>query len=84
MPQILGLLAALQVLEDVVELHHAHRGQAEGASGAANGIHKVIVVCRSQMDQPMVDVLWRKQGENVGMVTKWDTKLSSEAYWGTL
>lgn len=65
MPQILGLFAAFQVLKDVIELHHAHRSQAEGASGAANGIHKVIVVRWSEMDQTMMDVLGKteiKQG----------------------
>lgn len=50
MPEILGLFAALQVLDDVVELHHSHRGQAEGASGAANRVHKVIVVRWSEVD----------------------------------
>lgn len=57
LPQLLCLLAALQVLENIIKLHHAHGSQAEGASGAADGIHKVIVVSWSEMDQPMMDVL---------------------------
>lgn len=64
MPQILGLFAAFQILKDVVELHHAHRSQAEGASGAANGIHKVVVVRWSEMDQTMMDVLGGNQDKN--------------------
>lgn len=64
MPQILGLFAPLQILKDVVELHHAHRGQAEGASGAADGIHKVVVIRWSQMDQTMMDVLGENQDKN--------------------
>lgn len=57
LPQILCLLATLQVLENIIKLHHAHGSQAEGASGAADGIHKVIVVSWSEMDQPVMDVL---------------------------
>lgn len=57
MPQILCLLAALQVLENIIKLHHAHGSQAEGASGAADGIHKIIVVSWSEVDQPVMDVL---------------------------
>lgn len=50
LPQLLGLFAALEVLQDVVELHHAHGGQAEGAAGTADRIHKVVVVGRGQMN----------------------------------
>lgn len=57
LPQIFCLLATLQVLENIIKLHHAHRSQAEGASGAADGIHKVIVVSWSKVDQPVMDVL---------------------------
>lgn len=57
LPQLLGLLAALEVLQDVVELHHAHGGQAEGAAGTADRVHKVVVVGRGQVNQAVVDVL---------------------------
>jgi len=57
LPQLLRLLAALYVLENIIKLHHAHGSQAEGASGAADGIHKVIVVSWSEMDHPVMDVL---------------------------
>lgn len=63
LPQLLGLLAPLQVLQHVVELHHAHRGQAEGPAGAADDVDKVVVVGRGQVDQPVVDVLqWGMTG----------------------
>lgn len=57
LPQLLGLFAALEVLQDVVELHHAHGCQAEGAAGTADRVHKVVVVGRGQMNQAVVDVL---------------------------
>ena len=59
LPQLLGLLAPLEVLQDVVELHHAHRRQAEGPPGAADDVDEVIVVGRRQVDEPVVDVLQR-------------------------
>lgn len=60
LPQLLGLLAPLQVLQHVVELHHAHGRQAESTPSAADDVDKVIVVSRRQMDEPVVDVLQRK------------------------
>ena len=62
LPQLLGLLASLQVLQHIVELHHAHRCQAERTTSAADDVHKVIVVCRRQVDEPVVDVLQREAG----------------------
>lgn len=62
LPQLLGLFAPLQVLQDVVKLHHSHRGEAEGAAGAADDVDEVVVVGRGQMDEPVMDVLWREQG----------------------
>ena len=61
LPQLLGLLASLQVLQHVVELHHPHRRQAEGAASAADDVDKVVVVGRGQVDEPVVDVLWRRR-----------------------
>lgn len=59
LPQLLGLLASLQVLQHVVKLHHAHGRQAESAASAADDVHKVVVVSRRQVDEPVVDVLQR-------------------------
>lgn len=57
LPQLLGLLASLQVLQDIVELHHAHRRQAEGSPGATDNVDEVVVVGGRQVDEPVVDVL---------------------------
>ena len=63
LPQLLGLLAPLQVLKHVVELHHSHRGQTEGPAGTADDVDKVVVVGRGQVDQPVVDILqWGTTG----------------------
>lgn len=46
LPQLLGLFPSLQVLQDVVKLHHPDRRQTERPSSAADDVHKVIVVSR--------------------------------------
>lgn len=61
LPQLLGLFPSLQILQHVIKLHHSHRRQAEGAPSAADDVHKVIVVGRGQVDEPVVDVLWRSR-----------------------
>lgn len=62
LPQLLGLLASLEVLQHVVKLHHSHRRQAEGAPGAADDVDEVVVVGGRQVDEPVVDVLQRHRG----------------------
>lgn len=57
LPELLGLLASLQVLQDIVELHHTHRCQAESTASAADDVDKVIIISRCQMDEPVMDVL---------------------------
>lgn len=72
LPQLLGLLPPLEVLQDIVELHHPHRRQAERTAGAADDVDEVVVVSRGQVDEPVVDVLWAEErqvetgGEQVG------------------
>lgn len=61
LPQLFGLLASLQVLQHVVELHHTHGCQAESAAGAADDVDEVVVVRGCQVDEPVVDVLWRQR-----------------------
>lgn len=62
LPQLLGLLASLQVLQHVVKLHHTNRCQAESTSSAADDVDEVIVVGRRQVDEPVVDILQRERG----------------------
>lgn len=63
LPQLLGLFSSLEILQDIVKLHHANRRQAERATGAADDVHKVVVVGGGQMDEPVVDVLWAEGGQ---------------------
>lgn len=63
LPQLLGLFSSLEILQDIIELHHANRRQAERTTGAADDIHEVVVVGGGQMDEPVVDVLWAEGGQ---------------------
>lgn len=62
LPQLFGLLASLQVLQHIIELHHTHRRQAESAAGTADDVDKVIIVRRCQVDESVVDILRRQRG----------------------
>lgn len=75
LPQLLGLLPSLQGLQDIVELHHAHRGETECPASTSYYVDKVVIVCRGQVDQPIVDVLF---GEWENM------RLESGLCWNTL
>lgn len=61
LPQLLGLLSSLQVLQHIIKLHHTHGCQTESTSSTADDVDKVIVICRGQVDEPMVDVLQRER-----------------------
>lgn len=73
LPQLLGLLPPLEVLQHIVELHHSHRRQAERAAGAADDVDEVVVVSRGQVDEPVMDVLWT-EGRQVGTSTSCQTR----------
>lgn len=57
LPQLLCLLSSFQVLQHVVELHHADRRQAKSTPSTANNVDKVVVVGGRQMNKSVVDVL---------------------------
>lgn len=61
LPQFLCLLSSFQVLQHVVELHHADRRQAKSTPSTANNVDKVVVVGGGQMNKSVVDVLWRER-----------------------
>lgn len=57
LPEFFSLFSPFQVLQHIVELHHANWCQAKRPASTSDDVHKVVVVCWSQMDQPMVDIL---------------------------
>lgn len=57
LPQFLCLLSSFQVLQYVVELHHADGRQAESAPSAANDVDKIVIVGGGKMNKSVVDVL---------------------------